>query len=128
MMRFSIYVYTFGFMLLANLAISQTPSHLPPDIVLDYSYDAVHLMNGAGEPLYIADPRYMQFLERLHQFPPDILITGKVAPFTHSLGPVLSFGGANQTFTRVPNRHNEDPRRLLAPGELQLRIQAIEQF
>ena len=38
----------------------------------------------------------------LAEFPPDILIVGKEAPFTHSLGPVLSFGGENRMFPRVP--------------------------
>lgn len=107
---------------------AQVPSRLPPDVVLDYSYDAVHLLNGAGEPLYPADERYRRFIERLRQFPPEVLIVGKEAPFTHSIGPVLSFGGENVVFPIVSQRRNENPRRLLSPDELKLRIKAIEQF
>ena len=103
-------------------------SRLPPDVVRDYSYNGTHLLNGAGAPLYAADERYAQFLTRLRQFPPDILIVGKEAPFTHSLGPILSFGGENKTFPVVANRKTEDPRRLLTPDELQLRIKAVERF
>jgi len=113
---------------LSAQAMAQMPSRLPPDVVLDYSYDAVHLMNGAGAPLYALDERYQRFLERLRQFPPDILIVGKEAPFTHHLGPILSFGGENRMFPRVPQRTGEDPRRLLSPAELRLRIRAIETF
>ncbi|MFA4029491.1 MAG: hypothetical protein GDYSWBUE_000489 [Candidatus Fervidibacterota bacterium] len=109
-------------------AWTQTPSRLPPDVVLDYSYDAVHLLNGAGEPLYPADERYQRFIERLRQFAPEVLIVGKEAPFTHSIGPVLSFGGENVVFPPIPQWRNEDPRRLLSPEELRLRIKAIEQF
>jgi hypothetical protein len=105
-----------------------TRSRVAPDVIRDYSYNAAHLMNGAGAPLYSSEPVYAQALSRLRQFPPDILIVGKEAPFTHSLGPVLSFGGENRTFPRVSNRKNEDPRRLLSPDELQLRIKATERF
>ncbi|MCX7777046.1 MAG: hypothetical protein N2381_03170 [Armatimonadetes bacterium] len=109
-------------------AQTQMPSRLQPDVVLDYSYDAVHLLNGAGAPLYPADERYQRFLERLRQFPPEVLIVGKEAPFTHSLGPVLSFGGENVVFPPIPQRRSEDPRQLLSPDELKLRVKAIEQF
>ncbi len=103
-------------------------SRLPPDVVRDYSYNAAHLLNGAGAPLYAADDRYKTFLARLRQFPPDILIVGKEAPLTHSLGPTLSFGGENRTFPPPPGRKGEDARRLLSPDELRLRIKATEQF
>ena len=103
-------------------------SRLPPDVVRDYSYNAAHLLNGAGAPLYAADERYKTFLARLRQFPPDVLIVGKEAPLTHSLGPILSFGGENRTFPPVPNRKGEDARRLLTPDELRLRIKAAERF
>lgn len=109
-------------------ARAQMPSRLQPDVVLDYSYDAVHLLNGAGEPLYPSDERYQRFLERLRQFPPEVLIVGKEAPFTHSIGPILSFGGENVIFPSLPQRRNEDPRRLLSPDEVRLRIRAIERF
>lgn len=105
-----------------------SPSRLPPDVVRDFGYNAAHLLNGAGAPLYAADGRYNVFLARLRQFPPDVLIVGKEAPFTHSLGPILSFGGENRTFPVVPNRKNEDPRRQLSPEELSLRIKATERF
>ena len=103
-------------------------SRLPPDVVRDYSYNATHLLNGAGAPLYAADDRYKTFLARLRRFPPDILIVGKEAPLTHSLGPTLSFGGENRTFPPTPGRKGEDARRLLSPEELRLRIKATEQF
>ncbi|HEY0377620.1 MAG TPA: hypothetical protein VGC87_11915 [Pyrinomonadaceae bacterium] len=103
-------------------------SRLPPDVVRDYSYNAAHLLNGAGAPLYAADERYKTFLAKLRQFPPDILIVGKEAPLTHSLGPTLSFGGENRTFPPPPGRKGEDARRLLSPDELRLRIKATEQF
>src|SRR5829696_1409275 len=99
-------------------------SRLPPDVVRDYSYNAAHLLNGAGAPLYAADERYKTFLARLRRFPPDILIVGKEAPLTHSLGPTLSFGGENRTFPPPPGRKGEDARRLLLPDELRLRIKA----
>jgi len=105
-----------------------SPSRLPPDVVRDYGYNASHLLGGAGAPLYAHDERYAKFLERLRQFPPEILIVGKDAPLTHSLGPVLSFGGENRTFPAVPNRRGEDPRRLLSPDEFRLRIKAVERF
>jgi hypothetical protein len=105
-----------------------TLSRLPPDVVRDYSYNAAHLMNGAGTPLYVADARYTTFLTRLKQFPPDVLIVGKEAPFTHSLGPILSFGGENRTFPAIINHKNEDGRRQLSPDELKLRIKATERF
>ena len=126
--RLCLYTVVLVLLPLVGQVMAQTPSRLPPDVVLDYSYDAVHLMNGAGAPLYAYDERYKQFLERLRLFPPDILIVGKEAPFTHSLGPVLSFGGENVAFPPVPNRREEEPRRLLLPEELQLRIKAIEKF
>lgn len=97
-------------------------------MVLDYSYDAVHLLNGAGGTLYPYDPRYDRFLKRLKQFPPEVLIVGKSAPFTHSLGPILSFGGENRVFPPVPRHLQEDPRRLLSPQELKYRIRAIRRF
>ncbi len=103
-------------------------SRLAPDVVRDYSYNGVHLLNGAGDPLYAADARYKTFLERLRQLPPDILIVGKEAPLTHSLGPILSFGGENRTFPPVANRKGEDARRQLTPDELRLRIKATERF
>src|ERR1041384_766373 len=103
-------------------------SRLPPDVVRDFSYNAAHLLNGAGAPLYAADERYKTFLTRLREFPPDVLIVGKELAFTHSLGPILSFGGENRTFPAVPNRKGEDPRRLLSPEELRQRIKATEQF
>ncbi len=78
--------------------------------------------------MYPYDPRYHLFLKRLKQFPPEILIVGKSAPFTHSLGPILSFGGENRVFPSVPQHPHEDPRRLLSPQELKYRIQAIRQF
>jgi hypothetical protein len=112
----------------SDRAQAQQPSRLPPDVVLDYSYDAVHLLNGAGAPLYGADKRYQRFLEWLRQFPPTILIVGKEAPFTHSLGPILSFGGENAIFPRVPGQSKEDSRRLLKPNEVPLRIKAIRRF
>lgn len=105
-----------------------TLSRLPPDVVRDFSYNGAHLLNGAGDPLYPADERYKTFLTRLRQFPPDILIVGKEAPLTHSLGPILSFGGENRTFPPVANRKGEDARRLLSPDELRLRIKATERF
>jgi hypothetical protein len=103
-------------------------SRLPTDVVRDYSYNAAHLLNGAGAPLYASDDRYQTFIARLRKFPPDILIVGKEAPLTHSFGPILSFGGENRTFPAVPNRKTEDPRRLLSPDELHLRIKATERF
>jgi len=112
----------------AQPARSPSLSRLPPDVVRDYSYNAVHLLNGAGAPLYAADERYKTFLERLREFPPDILIVGKEAPLTHSLGPILSFGGENRTFPPLPNHKGEAPRRLLTPDELRLRIKATERF
>jgi hypothetical protein len=105
-----------------------TPSRLPPDVVRDFGYNAAHLLNGAGAPLYAADERYKVFLSRLREFPPELLVVGKEAPFTHSLGPILSFGGENRTFPPVPNRKGESPRRMLSPEELRLRIKATEQF
>jgi hypothetical protein len=105
-----------------------TLSRLPPDVVRDYSYNAAHLLNGAGAPLYASDERYPTFMTRLRRFPPDILIVGKEAPLTHSLGPILSFGGENRTFPAVPSRKTEDARRLLSPDELHLRIKATERF
>ncbi len=103
-------------------------SRLPPDVVRDYSYNAVHLLNGAGAPLYPVDEQYSKFMSRLREFPPEVLIVGKEAPFTHSLGPILSFGGENRTFPLPPKRRGEDGRRLLSPEELRLRIKAIERF
>lgn len=103
-------------------------SRLPPDVVRDYSYNAAHLLNGAGAPLYAADERYKTFLARLRRLPPDVLIVGKEAPLTHSLGPTLSFGGENRTFPLPPGRKGEDARRLLSPDELRLKIKATEQF
>lgn len=105
-----------------------TPSRLAPDVVRDFGYNAAHLLNGAGAPLYAADERYKVFLSRLRDFPPELLIVGKEAPFTHSLGPILSFGGENRTFPPVPNRKGEQQRRMLTPEELRLRIKATEQF
>ncbi len=105
-----------------------TLSRVPLDVVRDFSYNAVHLLNGAGAPLYVADPRYTTFLTRLRQFPPDVLIVGKEAPFTHSLGPILSFGGENRTFPVIANHKNEDQRRQLSVDELKLRIKATERF
>ncbi|HZT59159.1 MAG TPA: hypothetical protein VFA21_11075 [Pyrinomonadaceae bacterium] len=105
-----------------------SPSRLPPDVVRDFGYNAAHLLNGAGAPLYAADERYSVFLSRLKEFPPEVLIVGKEAPFTHSLGPILSFGGENRTFPAVPNRKGEDPRRMLSPEELVMRIKATERF
>jgi hypothetical protein len=103
-------------------------SRLPLDVVRDYSYNGVHLLNGAGAPLYAADERYKTLLARVRQFPPDVLIVGKEAPLTHSVGPILSFGGENRTFPPVLNRKGEDPRRQLSPAELELRIKATERF
>ena len=105
-----------------------TPSRLPPDVVRDFGYNAAHLLNGAGAPLYAADERDRVFLSRLREVPPELLIVGKEAPFTHSLGPILSFGGENRTFPAVPNRKGESPRRMLSPEELRLRVKATEQF
>jgi len=105
-----------------------TLSRLAPDVLRDFSYNGVHLLNGAGAPLYASDERYQVFLTRLRQTPPDILIVGKEAPLTHSLGPILSFGGENRTFPPVANRKAEDPRRQLSPNELRLRIKATERF
>jgi hypothetical protein len=105
-----------------------TPSRLPPDVVRDFGYNAAHLLNGAGAPLYAADERYKVFISRVREFPPELLIVGKEAPFTHSVGPILSFGGENRTFPAVPNRKGESPRRMLSPEELRLRIKATEQF
>lgn len=105
-----------------------TLSRLAPDVIRDFSYNGVHLLNGSGAPLYAADERYQTFLARLRQLPPDILIVGKEAPLTHSLGPILSFGGENRTFPPVANRKAEDPQRQLTPDELQLRIKATERF
>jgi hypothetical protein len=105
-----------------------TPSRLAPDVVRDFGYNAAHLLNGAGAPLYAADERYKVFLSRLREFPPELLIVGKEAPLTHSVGPVLSFGGENRTFPAVPNRKGEPPRRMLTPEELRLRIKATEKF
>jgi hypothetical protein len=105
-----------------------TLSRLPLDVIRDFSYNGVHLLNGAGAPLYAADERYQTMLVRLRQFPPDVLIVGKEAPFTHSLGPILSFGGENRTFPPVVNRKGEDGRRQLSPEELDLRIKATEKF
>jgi hypothetical protein len=104
------------------------PSRLAPDVVRDFGYNAAHLLNGAGAPLYAADERYKVFLSRLREFPPELLIVGKEAPLTHSVGPILSFGGENRTFPAVPNRKGESPRRMLTPEELRLRIKATEQF
>ncbi len=103
-------------------------SRLPLDVLRDFSYNGVHLLNGAGAPLYPGDDRYQTSMARLRQFPPDILIVGKEAPLTHSLGPILSFGGENRTFPPVANRKGEDPRRQLTPEELHLRIKATEKF
>lgn len=103
-------------------------SRLPLDVIRDYSYNGVHLLNGAGAPLYAADERYKTLLARVRQVPPDVLIVGKEAPFTHSVGPILSFGGENRTFPPVQNRKGEDPRRQLSPEELELRIKATERF
>jgi hypothetical protein len=103
-------------------------SRLPIDVLRDYSYNGAHLLNGAGAPLYAADERYTTMLQRLKEFPPDVLIVGKEAPFTHSLGPILSFGGENRTFPLVSNRKGEDPRRQLSTAELSLRIKATERF
>ena len=105
-----------------------TPSRLAPDVVRDFGYNAAHLLNGAGAPLYAADERYKVFLSRLREFPPELLIVGKEAPLTHSVGPILSFGGENRTFPAVPNRKGEPPRRMLTPEELRLRIKATEKF
>lgn len=104
------------------------PSRLAPDVVRDYSYNAVHLLSGAGAPLYPEDEQYSKFMTRLGEFPPDVLIVGKEAPFTHSLGPILSFGGENRTFPLPPKQRGEDGRRQLSPEELRLRIKAIERF
>ncbi len=103
-------------------------SRVPLDVLRDFSYNGVHLLNGAGAPLYQSDERYKTFLTRLRQFPPDVLIVGKEAPLTHSLGPILSFGGENRTFPPVQGRKGEDPRRQLSPDELRLRIKATQQF
>jgi hypothetical protein len=103
-------------------------SRLPPDVVRDYGYNAAHLSNGVGAPFYPSDARYARFVERLRQFPPEVLIVGKEAPFTHSLGPIPSFGGENRTFPLPPQLKKEDPRRLLSPDELKLKIKAIERF
>src|SRR4051812_4018053 len=103
-------------------------SRVPLDVLRDFSYNGVHLLNGAGAPLYQSDERYKIFLTRLRQFPPDVLIVGKEAPWTHSLGPILSFGGENRTFPPVQGRKGEDPRRQLSPDELRLRIKATQQF
>ncbi len=105
-----------------------TPSRLAPDVVRDFGYNAAHLLNGAGAPLYAADERYKVFLSRLREFPPELLIVGKEAPLTHSVGPVLSFGGENRTFPAVPSRKGEPPRRMLTPEELRLRVKATEKF
>jgi hypothetical protein len=105
-----------------------TPSRLPPDVVRDFGYNAAHLLNGAGAPLYAADESYKIFLSRLREFPPELLIVGKEAPFTHSLGPILSFGGENKTFRLPPSLRGQSPRRMLSPEELRLRIKATEQF
>jgi hypothetical protein len=112
----------------AEPARRPTLSRLPLDVLRDFSYNGVHLLNGAGAPLYGADDRYQIFLTRLRQYPPDVLIVGKEAPLTHSLGPILSFGGENRTFPPVANRKGEDPRRQLSPDELRLRVKAAEQF
>jgi hypothetical protein len=105
-----------------------SPSRLAPDVVRDFGYNAAHLLNGAGAPLYAADERYKVFLSRLREFPPELLIVGKEAPLTHSVGPILSFGGENRTFPAVPNRKGEPPRRMLPPEELRLRVKATEKF
>jgi hypothetical protein len=112
----------------AAAARNPSLSRLPPDVIRDFSYNGVHLLNGAGAPLYQADDRYQTFLARLRQFPPDILIVGKEAPLTHSLGPILSFGGENRTFPPVVNRKSEEPRRQLTPDEWRMRIKATEKF
>ena len=76
-------------------------------MVRDFGYNAAHLLNGAGAPLYAADERYKIFLSRVREFPPELLIVGKEAPLTHSVGPILSFGGENRTFPAVPNHKGE---------------------
>ena len=101
-------------------------SRMPLDVVLDYNYYGGHLHNGAGAPLYPLNPDYWpRFAEELRQAPPDLLIVGKEAPFTHSMGPIASYGGENQTFPRLDGK---DARSRLSPEQLRLKIAAIQKF
>ena len=101
-------------------------SRLPVDVVLDYNYQGGHFNNGAGAPLYPLNADYWpRFVEEVRKAPPDILIVGKEAPFTHSMGPIASYGGENQTF---PTLQGKDARYLLTPEQLRLKIAAIQRF
>lgn len=109
-----------------RLTTLATRSRLPMDVVLDYNYHTGHLHNGAGAPLYPENRQFQEtFFRNLRAAPPDLLVVGKEAPFTHSLGPIASYGGENQTF---PSVGGKDDRRRLSPPELRLRIAAIRRF
>lgn len=97
-------------------ALAEPVSRLPVDVVLDYTYHTGHLHNGAGEPLYPLNGAYWNtFLDELRKAPPDILTVGKEAPLTHSIGPIASYGGENQTF---PSIGGKDGRWRLTPEQL----------
>ncbi len=123
----------FGMIGVMSIGLAQFPalsagptSRLPQDVVLDYNYYGGHLHNGAGAPLYPLNEGYQaRFLEALREAPPDVLIVGKEAPFTHSMGPIASYGGENQVF---PTLDGKDARYRLTPEALRQRIAAIQKF
>ncbi|MBM4082257.1 MAG: hypothetical protein FJ278_21310, partial [Planctomycetes bacterium] len=108
------------------LAADGPLSVLPIDVVLDYNYGTGHLHNGTGAPLYPLNPDYWpRFIAELRRTPPQVLIVGKEAPFTHSLGPIASYGGENQTFPAIGGK---DGRYRLTPDQTRQRIAAIRKF